>query len=153
MTIFSYNGSTKNPEIGNTPVRVCPDIRTLGRVRENKFGTNVSNSYWTLQNFRTTTFTIFELLRENQQVIKLRLTHQPKLGLKKCLLEYLELLIFLTIKNHPGKIKNASLNLLLLIYIPINTLKKNQRFAVNLDECMGSCSSDNNLSNKVGAPH
>ena len=82
-------------------------------------------SYWILQNFRTTTFTIFGLLRENQQVVKLRPTHQPKLGLKKCLLEYLELLIFLTIKNYPGKIKNASLNLLLLIYIPINTLKKN----------------------------
>ena len=40
MTIFIYRRLIRNPEIGNTPVCVLPK---LGRVRETKFGTNVSN--------------------------------------------------------------------------------------------------------------
>ena len=43
MTIFFYKGLTRNPEIGNTPVWVLPNICRLGRVMETKFGTNVSN--------------------------------------------------------------------------------------------------------------
>ena len=43
MTIFFYKGLTKNPEIGNTPVWVLPNIWRLGQVRDTKFGTNVSN--------------------------------------------------------------------------------------------------------------
>ena len=43
MTIFFYKGLTRNPEIGNTPVWVLPNIWRLGRVRNTKFGTNVSN--------------------------------------------------------------------------------------------------------------
>ena len=43
MTIFFYKGLTRNPEIGNTPVWVLPNIWRLGRVRDTKFGTNVSN--------------------------------------------------------------------------------------------------------------
>ena len=34
---------TRNPEIGNTPVLVLPNIRRLARVRNTKFGTNVSS--------------------------------------------------------------------------------------------------------------
>ena len=40
MTIFISKGLTRNPKIGNTPVCVLPK---LGRVRETKFDTNVSN--------------------------------------------------------------------------------------------------------------
>ena len=43
MTIFLYKGLTRNPEIGNNPVWVLPNICRLGWVRGTKFGTNVSN--------------------------------------------------------------------------------------------------------------
>ena len=43
MTIFCYKGLTRNPEIGNTPVWVLPNIWRLEGVRDTKFGTNVSN--------------------------------------------------------------------------------------------------------------
>ena len=42
-TIFFYKGLTGNPEIGNTPVCVLPNIWRLGQVMDTKFGTNVSN--------------------------------------------------------------------------------------------------------------
>ena len=43
MTISLYKGLTRNPEIENPPVWVLSNIRRLGRVRNTKFGTNVSN--------------------------------------------------------------------------------------------------------------
>ena len=43
MTIFFYNGLTRNPENGNTPVWVLPNIWRLGRVRDTKFGMNIFN--------------------------------------------------------------------------------------------------------------
>ena len=43
MTISFYNGLTRNPETGNTPVWVLPNIWKLGRVRNTKPGTNVSD--------------------------------------------------------------------------------------------------------------
>ena len=43
MTIFFYKELTSNPEIGNTPVLVLPDIWRLGRVMDTNFGKNVSN--------------------------------------------------------------------------------------------------------------
>ena len=43
MTIFFYKGLTRNPEIGNTPVWVLPNIWRLGKVRTTKSGSNVSN--------------------------------------------------------------------------------------------------------------
>ena len=42
-TIFFYKGLTRNPEIGNTPVLVLPNMWRLGQVRDTKFGANVSN--------------------------------------------------------------------------------------------------------------
>ena len=42
MTAFFYRGLTRNPEIRNTPVWVLPNIWRLERVRDTKFGTNVS---------------------------------------------------------------------------------------------------------------
>ena len=43
LTNFFYKGLTRNPEIGNSFIWVLPNIWTLGRVRDTKFGTNVSN--------------------------------------------------------------------------------------------------------------
>ena len=43
MTIFFYKGLTRNPEIGNTPIWVLPNIWRLGWIRDTKFGTNISN--------------------------------------------------------------------------------------------------------------
>ena len=43
MTISFYKGLTRKPEIGNTPVCVLPNIWRLGRVRNTKFGMNISN--------------------------------------------------------------------------------------------------------------
>ena len=43
MAIFIYEGLTKNPEIGNTPDWVLPNIWRLGGAMDIKFGTIVSN--------------------------------------------------------------------------------------------------------------
>ena len=66
MTIFFYKGLTRNPEIGNSPVWILLYVWRLGRVREIKFVTNVTNKML-LNAARVTAFTIFELLKENQQ--------------------------------------------------------------------------------------
>ena len=42
-TIFICKGLTRNPEIGNSPIYVLPNISRLRRVRDTKFGTSVSN--------------------------------------------------------------------------------------------------------------
>ena len=42
-TILFYKGLTRNPEIGNTPVWVLPDMCRLGQVRDTKFRPNNSN--------------------------------------------------------------------------------------------------------------
>ena len=68
MTIFFYKRLTRNPEFGNTPAWVLPNIWRLGRVMDTKFDTKISNRklHWMLQNSSVTAFTVFELLRENQ---------------------------------------------------------------------------------------
>ena len=43
MTIYFYKGLTRNPEIGNTPIWVLPNIWRLGQFRHTKFRTDVSN--------------------------------------------------------------------------------------------------------------
>ena len=43
MTVFFYKGLTRNPDIGNTPVWVLPNIWRLEQVRDTKFGMDVSN--------------------------------------------------------------------------------------------------------------
>ena len=75
MTIFVYKGLTRNPEIGNNPVCTL-SIWRLGRVKNTKFGRNVSNEK--LRNAATylgTVFTVSELLKENQRGVKIRPTH------------------------------------------------------------------------------
>ena len=46
MTIFYYKGLTRNPEIGNTPVRLLLNICILRGVRDTKCCTSVSNKTW-----------------------------------------------------------------------------------------------------------
>ena len=68
ITIFVYIGLTRNPEIGNTPSAFCPisaDCEELG-IPDLTVMSLIIN-YRILQNARVTTFTISELLRENQQ--------------------------------------------------------------------------------------
>ena len=43
MTIFFYKGLTRNPEIGNTPFWVLPNIWRLKQAMDTKFGMNVSD--------------------------------------------------------------------------------------------------------------
>ena len=43
MTIYFYKGLTRNPENGNTPAWVFPNIWRLGQVMDTKFGTDVTN--------------------------------------------------------------------------------------------------------------
>ena len=64
MTNFFYKGLTRNPEIGNNPAWVLPNIWTLAQVSDTKFATNLSNvmkCYWMLQNARFTAFIVSEL--------------------------------------------------------------------------------------------
>ena len=43
MKIYFYKGSTRNPEVENTPVRVFLNIWGLGQVRGTNLGTGVPN--------------------------------------------------------------------------------------------------------------
>ena len=42
MVVLFYNGLTRNPEIGNIPVWVLPNIRKLARVMDTNFGMDFS---------------------------------------------------------------------------------------------------------------
>ena len=81
---FPFRKLTRNPENGNTSVWVWPNIWRLGRVRNTKFGTNISiKSYWMLQNAKVTTFSVSELLRENQLGVKLPWPPSPTTQINK----------------------------------------------------------------------
>ena len=69
LTIFLYQGLTRNQEMRNTTVWVLRNIWRLGRVRDTKFGTNVSNEMLlNAANTRVTAFTVSELLREPWEI-------------------------------------------------------------------------------------
>ena len=56
------------PEIGNSPVWVLPNIWRLGRVRNTKFGTKISNKILlNAAKCQGCSFTVSELFKENQQ--------------------------------------------------------------------------------------
>ena len=62
-----YKELTRNPEIGNTPVWVFPNIWRSGRVMDTWFGMNTSNRILVnAAKCEVIAFTVFELLRENQ---------------------------------------------------------------------------------------
>ena len=81
ITTFVYKRLTGNSEIGNTPACVLPisgdwdesGILSFARM-------SLIRCYWMLQNARVLAFTVFELLRENQQRSKIT-PQPPRLGL------------------------------------------------------------------------
>ena len=80
MTIYFYKGLTQNPEIGNTPVLVLPNIWRMRRVRDTKFGTDVPNEILlNVAKSQCSAFTVSELLRENQQGGGDKITPPPSL--------------------------------------------------------------------------
>ena len=75
MTIFFYK---ELREIGNAPVWFLANIWRLGQIMGTKFGTNVSNRMLlNAAEFHVTTFTILELLRENQLGMEGKITTHP----------------------------------------------------------------------------
>ena len=65
MNIFVYKGMNRNPEIGNTFVWVLPNIWRLGRVRNTKFGVNVSNDkLLNAANYQGYSFYYFWVIKE-----------------------------------------------------------------------------------------
>ena len=88
MTIFFYKGLTRNPEIGNTPVWVLPNIWRLGRVMDTKFGTNVFNRMLlNAAKFQGYSFNRFWVIKGKPTggwEVKLRPpTQPPRLGLRR----------------------------------------------------------------------
>ena len=72
LIIFVYKGLTSNLEVRNNFVWVLSNIWRLGRIRDTKFGRMfLMKSYWILQIAWITAFTISQLLKENQQGVKL----------------------------------------------------------------------------------
>ena len=81
VTIFFYKGLTRNLENGNTPFEFCPISGDWGELGvPNLARTSPIKCYWILQSARVTPFTVSELLRKNQQGVKL-LPSPPRLGL------------------------------------------------------------------------
>ena len=64
LAIFFYKGLTRNLEIGNTLVWVCPISGDWGKKGIPNLAGKIC--YWMLQNARITAFTISELLRKKQ---------------------------------------------------------------------------------------
>ena len=64
MTIFVYKGLTRNPEIRNTHLEICPISGDWGKLGIlNLAQTPFIKSHWMLQNDRVTAFIVAELLR------------------------------------------------------------------------------------------
>ena len=100
MTIFFYMGLTRNPEIGNTPVSVLPNIWRLGRVMNTTFGTHVSNTV--LQNaakFQGYSFYRFWVIK-GKPTGAVKLLPPPRLGLRDSCRNSLLLLSKLTWINY-----------------------------------------------------
>ena len=84
MTIFFYKELTRNPEIGDIPSEFCPISEDWGELWiPNLAQMSLTECYLMLQDSRVTTFTVFELLRENQLGGggKITLPPSPRLGL------------------------------------------------------------------------
>ena len=87
MTIFFYKKLTGNPVIEITRFEFCPKLVDWGKLGvPNLAGISLIKCYSMLKNARVIAFTIFELLIENQQGVKLlapthTYTHPPRLGL------------------------------------------------------------------------
>ena len=108
MRVFAYKELTRNPNIGNTPVGILPNIWRLGQVRDTKFGTNVFNKkllnaakfqgysfcrFWVIKRKQTGSKIAPPPLPPNTQTHTHTHTHTHRLGFSKLLqscLGYLE---------------------------------------------------------------
>ena len=82
MKIFFYKGLTRNPEIGNIPVWVLPNIWRLGRVTDTKFDSNVSNEMLlNAGKWQDYSFYRFWVIKGNQEEVKIPPSHPPRVGL------------------------------------------------------------------------
>ena len=69
-----YKSLTRNPKMGNTPVWVLPNILRLGKVRDTKFGTNVSNkTLLYIAKCQCYRFYCFEVIKEKTTGKKVKL--------------------------------------------------------------------------------
>ena len=83
MRISFYKGLTRNPEIGNTPVWILPNVSRLGRVRNTRFGTNVSNKMLlNAAKWQGYSFYRFWVIRGKPRGGKITLPSPSTLGLK-----------------------------------------------------------------------
>ena len=98
MTIFFYKGLNKNPEIGNTPFCVLPNVYRLGQVMDTKFGTNVPNRMLlNVAKFQDYSFYRFWVTKKKPKLegegvkllpskrLGLKASELPKLSSKSCL--------------------------------------------------------------------
>ena len=101
MTIFLYNGLTRNPKIRNNPSEFWDLSGDLGKFWIPNLTQMCLKCCWILQNARVTAFTVSELFRENQQnggSLKLP-RPAPKLGLSRIFSHGIKSRIFKNFKN------------------------------------------------------
>ena len=82
MTIFLCKRLTRNPESGNTTIWVLPNIWRLEKVRDTKFGTNVSNEML-LNPAKCQGYSVYRfwVIKGKLTGRKITPTHTPRLGL------------------------------------------------------------------------
>ena len=93
MTILFYKGLTRNPEIGNTPVCVLPNIWRLGRAMDTTFDTKIfDRMLLNAANFQSYNFYRFWVIKQKPTggvggkiAPPLPHTHTPRLVLIKLL--------------------------------------------------------------------
>ena len=68
ISSFIYKDLSRNPEIGNIPFWIFPNIYRLRRVSDTNFGTNISNKkLLNAAKCQSYSFYRFLVLKENQQ--------------------------------------------------------------------------------------
>ena len=96
MIIFVYKGFTRNPEIGNIPVWILPNINIWRHVRNNKFGINLFNEkLLSAANYRDYILQRFWINKGKPTGDKLP---PPRLGLI-IQMNQVEILLFLTVTS------------------------------------------------------
>ena len=78
---FFYKGLIRNPEIGNTPVRILPNIWRLGPVANTEFSTNVSNEML-LNATKFQSYIIYHLWVIKGKVTVAKITRSPHIQIR-----------------------------------------------------------------------
>ena len=93
MIIFFYKGLTRNPEIGNTPVWVLPNIWRLGQVMDTTLSRNVSNKMLlNAAKWQSCSFYRFWVIKAKTTEAKVP-THTPPPALPRLRLKHIHLLL------------------------------------------------------------